>query len=188
MDSVQLRYALINSVNVSTTVCAKNQLSEINSSEFAIICNNQSSDERGMHWLAFYKDKEGLEFFDSFGMDLQFYGVEFVKFASKHGKTVKTSTEQYQSNNSNLCGGYCLYFLIQRNNGLLYESIINTFSLNNTKLNDFTVKKFVCTNFIFPKFSKCGISCNGKCSKSFNSYCFQKNNHCQRVSQDLISE
>lgn len=52
MNSLQLRYALINSMNLFIAVCAKDQLDSINSKTFAIISNNQSSNEAGMHWLA----------------------------------------------------------------------------------------------------------------------------------------
>ena len=187
MDSVQLRYALLNSLKIPIAVCAKDQLKQITYANFAIICNNQFSYEVGQHWLAFYKQNDVVEFFDSFGMPIEFYGPEFKKFVTKHGKNEIQSQSQFQSNASNLCGGYCLYFLIKRaNQNLSYNQIISGFSLTNQKLNDSIIRKFVQRNFIFPKFSKCGVDCLANCSKHINSYCLQKNKHCNRVFNNLL--
>ena len=189
MNSLQLRYALINSMNLFIAVCAKDQLDSINSKTFAIISNNQSSNEAGMHWLAFYKETESsvLEFFDSFGMPLSFYGKEFQDFALRNEKKVRQSSSQFQSNSSNLCGGYCLYFLINRNRGLSYDKILKKFNSENTLVNDKIVSNFVKTNLYFPKCSKCGIECSGKCANSLSAVCIQKNRHCVRVFQTIRS-
>ena len=120
-------------------------------------------------------------------MPVDFYGPEFLNFASKHGKNITQSNSQFQSNASRLCGGYCLYFLIKRvNQNLSYQKVIKSFSLTNLKLNDFVIQTFVKIHFIFPKFSKCGKDCNGNCYKHLNSYCVQQNKQCHRVYNQLI--
>ena len=86
MDSYQLRYALLYSLPIFTAVCAKDQLKLLNpSSTFAVVCNNESSTERGMHWVCFFKNSNTnvIEFFDSYGMGIDFYDKSFREFCSR---------------------------------------------------------------------------------------------------------
>lgn len=143
MNSDELRDKLILK-NIHTYVCAKDQLSNITTCDFAVICNNEYSFEKGQHWLAFYKSKHQkyVDFFDSFGLPIEFYGKEFNTFIEYHGGFVRYNNKQLQSNNSNYCGEYCLYFLFKRNSGILFGNIFKSFSSNN-KTNDKIVNSFV---------------------------------------------
>jgi hypothetical protein len=188
MDSQQLRYVLLQSINLHTAVCAKDQLPLIKSKTFAVICNNENSDQPGMHWCCFLKlEDECLEFFDSFAMPLKFYGVEFTKFAKQNGKTVKLSNFPYQSDLSNLCGAYCLYFLIQRARKFSFEEVVNKFSTSDRTFNDHIISDFISKNIHFPKFSKCGVTCAGHCLKDLGAVCVQQSKRCYRLQQHLKS-
>lgn len=187
MNSLQLRYALLTYIEFPTIVCAIDQLHLIQSKDFFLICNNQPSTESGMHWVSFCKINKNLEFFDSFGLPIQYYGTLFSEFVERHGGKVKQCYHQFQSDSSDLCGGYCLYFLISRAREYSYENIIESFSTTNTKLNDWKINLFIKHNLIFPKFSKCGQICEGKCLANLSSVCIQKNNKCSRISHTIKS-
>lgn len=151
MNSFEIRDKLSFLKNIHTYVCAKDQLINIKSCDFAVVCNNESSYLSGQHWLAFYKSKgqKYIDFFDSFGLPIEFYGLEFISFINSHGGFVRYNNEQLQSNLSNYCGMYCLYFLFHRHAGVTFVNILNNFNLNK-KSNDMIVKKFwdemLCSN------------------------------------------
>lgn len=188
MNSIQLRYSLLKLVDIPTTVCAIDQLQVVKKEPFAIICNNQRSTMPGMHWISFYKNNCDLEFFDSFGMPVEFYGKEFHTFITRFGKKVNQSFTQFQSDSSNLCGGYGLYFLINRDRGKTYNQILSSFSPLNTRTNDLKIKSFTKQNIIFPKFAKCGTICSARCLHNLSSVCLQESRHCKRLSRELVQE
>lgn len=143
MNSFELRDKLLFFKNIHAYVCAKDQLINIKSSDFAVVCNNEYSYQNGQHWLAFFKTKKQkyIDFFDSFGLPIEFYGFEFVSFVNEHGGLVRYNNHQLQSNLSNYCGMYCLYFLFQRYADISFVNILRTFT-NNKNSNDIVVKEF----------------------------------------------
>jgi hypothetical protein len=192
MDSFQLRYALIKSIDGKTIVCALDQLKHIKENNFYIIFNNQTSNQPGMHWLALYKaqDSEEIEFFDSFAMPVWFYGDQLLNFCQSKAKSLKYSIHQYQSNLSDACGKYCVYFLSRRYSGESFNEILNSFSMYDLRHNDNIVETYINDNFKFPSFSDCEAACKKECAKQgidFSSVCIQKNHHCLRISQYLES-
>ena len=117
MDSFQLRYALLRSLPMFTAVCASDQLKFFNKQDsFAVIVNNEPSNENGMHWICFFKEPHSniVEFFDSYGMNISFYPSTILNFCRKHASKIRYNTIQFQSNLSDYCGHYCLWFLIHR--------------------------------------------------------------------------
>jgi hypothetical protein len=187
MDSQQLRYVLLNFVNCASVVCSIDQLKSLSDEPKAIICNNQPSYQSGMHWVCFYRaDKNScVEFFDSFAMSLSFYGPEFIQFVQNSGKTLRVSNFQYQSNVSDLCGAYCLNFLIHRSKGLSFDQIVTEFSTSDLDVNDRIISNFVLKNLHFPKFSECGVTCSGNCLQNLGSVCVQTNKRCVRLQRKL---
>ena len=69
-----------------------------------IICNYQSEDERGTHWIAMFKSKTKSFYFDSFGLPLLKEAQDFLK----HGVY---STFELQKINQNFCGQLSLWVL-----------------------------------------------------------------------------
>lgn len=92
-------------------VYAKDKLPLIDKVPAGLIMNNQSSDKEGEHWLAIYFDKRGnCEFFDSFGKSPRFYGIH--KYLKSYSHKVIFNRKTIQSNFSEYCGFYCIFFLI----------------------------------------------------------------------------
>ena len=97
----------------------------------AIIVNTDKSTEPGMHWLALYQDREALEFFDSYGQSPDFYGFSFTN--------VKWNNIPLQSITSNVCGAYCIYYILKRCQGYSMYSIIEKLC----NMSDFMMYQFV---------------------------------------------
>lgn len=186
MDSYQLRYALLCSIEGFTAVCAIDQLKLIKEDSFSVICNNQTSTEPGMHWVCFRKSKgtDLVEYFDSFALPINMYPKRMLSFCRERGKSIKYSQIQYQSNFSDACGDYCLNFLIKRSMAYNYEDIVNEFSETQLTSNDNLVKQFVAINFKFPSFSNCEQVCQKECMKrgiDLNGVCTQTSKHCTKI-------
>lgn len=65
----------------------------------------------GTHWVAYHKNKQHKEYFDSFG-NLQ-PPLELVKYL---GSDIEYNYKQHQKYNSFNCGHLCLKFLYEINN------------------------------------------------------------------------
>ena len=94
----------------------------------------------GRHWLALYQHwNGGLEVFDSFGMNPQFYDI-VGKFPE--ASVITYSSKQLQSMNSSVCGLYCLYYCYYKARGYALEDIVSVFS-NDRSSNDAFVRDMV---------------------------------------------
>ena len=98
------------------------------------ISNTDTSRGPGKHWVAFYFPKRGpYEYFDSLGNSPNYYGVGFEKILNKK---YLMSTGHLQQSTSNVCGLYCVYYVIKRYQGNTLKDIIKEFDLCNKKQND----------------------------------------------------
>lgn len=77
------------------------------------IVNLDSSEGPGTHWVAYYKNKSFVQYFDSFG-NLK-PPKEVVSYL---GKNITYNYTQYQTYDSVICGHLCLYFLFSHANTL----------------------------------------------------------------------
>jgi hypothetical protein len=154
MNSNQLRAILSQHIPESfqSGVYACDQLADIQRSTFAIILNSDISTGPGVHWLAIYKDNTNLEFFDSFGKPIAYYAnSKFIKtFLQQYGNKVILNHQQLQSPLTNVCGQYCIYYLVNRINNVTLTNIVNNFSFSNLIKNDDKVENFVRNNFMVP--------------------------------------
>ena len=82
-----------------------------------IICNYQSEDERGTHWVAMFKSKKKSFYFDSFGLPILKAAQDFLE----HGVY---STFELQKINQTFCGQLSLWVLYRLNAGEDYYDII----------------------------------------------------------------
>lgn len=73
------------------------------------IVNLDSSTGPGTHWVAYYKDKNYTEYFDSFG-NLQ-PPREIIQYL---GDNIKYNYNVYQNYDSIICGHLCLQFLFSK--------------------------------------------------------------------------
>jgi hypothetical protein len=74
------------------------------------IFNTQPSGESGQHWLGLFINEKGYaNFFDSFGNSESYFGLESYLFKNTNGWT---SNQKRIQGSSDLCGIYCLLFLV----------------------------------------------------------------------------
>lgn len=106
-----------------------------------LICNTDTHDRSGEHWIAMYIGHNG-EYFDSFAQDVP---VTFARYMNKYCSTWKCNEQKLQSVISSFCGHYCVFYCLFKYLGYDMNSILNCFS-DDTALNDLLVHNFVCQN------------------------------------------
>ena len=111
----------------------------------ACICNIDTHDKPGRHWVALYKNGKTCEFFDSYGKPPLEYSRLFKAFYGNN--TVLFNSIDLQSENTNVCGYYSLFYLILRMRGYSMKDILNHFDVNNTLNNDLLVYKLITNAF-----------------------------------------
>jgi len=115
----------------------------------AFVANVDPSKQPGSHWCAFYftRDKRG-EFFDSYGQEPQEYTQAFQDFLNRNSIVWTYNHRCLQSLDSNVCGHYCLYYLLNRCRDINMKKVVDRFTLNK-KLNDTFVFHFIVKHFSF---------------------------------------
>ena len=113
------------------------------------IVNADNHLQPGTHWVAFYfPSRDTLEFFDSFGRLPLFYNRHFSEYSKRYTHNI-VNRRKLQSYSSNVCGFYCLFFLLQRLQHVSMNKFVNMFSFN-VYFNDTFVFDFISNIF-----SKC---------------------------------
>ena len=102
------------------------------------IANTDDHTRPGRHWIAFFQPQPGLiECYDSYGHKPDYYGPWFTRWLQKHPTTtLMWNNRQIQSDTSNTCGLYCLYFLRQRLMGYSMTNIVQRFNFSDAREND----------------------------------------------------
>ena len=92
-----------------------------------IICNTDPASQPGEHWICIYVDHYGVgEYFDSFGLPPLF--KEFKKYLTEYCVSWIFNDKTIQSITSNVCGLYCMYYLIMRSKGFTMRELMKVFS------------------------------------------------------------
>jgi len=113
---------------------------------YGFIANTDEHTKPGKHWCAFYfPNRLTVEYLDSYGMPIEYFNHYFPEYVKKCSNVIFNS-KQLQSVNSDVCGMYCLYFMIKRLNGVSFYDFINSFS-NDLNFNDFEVYNYFSTVF-----------------------------------------
>ena len=111
---------------------------------YFLIFNTDTSDKKGQHWLALYKEKKNIFCFDSIGIDdnkkdlLEKYckikGIDEIHF----------NETQFQLLTTDTCGKFVIYFLIQKayNNDLTYNELLEEIFKVNQLENEILVQRF----------------------------------------------
>ncbi len=119
-----------------------------------IIVNTDSDDQPGTHWCAIYFRGDGrAEFFDSYGNPPGFYNNYFVQCLLRNSKSYVYNAERLQTNGSNVCGQYCLFYLMLRLRGKTMRDIVTQFRdypNNDYYVYDFIAKTFPCCVSYYP--------------------------------------
>ena len=141
MNTLQIERLLRNE-KIFKKVCAFDQL-EKPVFPSAYVINSDPSNEPGEHWIAVYFDKRGRgEYFDSYGLAPAFVGLEFYMDAySLAGWIYNRKT--LQALFSNVCGHYCVYYILFRCRGVPMHTIVSDFTSNLTG-NNSSISRFIC--------------------------------------------
>jgi len=116
-------------------VFSRDQLPETLARGYFYVVNSANYNVPGEHWLGIYVNENAVEFMDSFGKDPETYGIE-IEYP------LIMNARQLQSNNSDTCGDYVMYFLYFRSLDLDFACILASFQ-DNTYENDVMVRNFV---------------------------------------------
>ena len=86
---------------------------QIKKNECGII-NLDSQIGSGSHWIVYRNGDKYSVYFDSFGLKMP---EEVKKYLTTSNKPIVYSGDEIQERDSVLCGYWCLYFLLERQNG-----------------------------------------------------------------------
>lgn len=111
-------------------VFPSDMLPVISSYPAGVICNEDPSNSKGSHWLAFYVTKTLVEFFDSYGRDP--FSICFPKsFGDFIGqKQCVYNEKMLEGIFDKTCGEFAIYFTCNRAKGFSFENIIRSFSVD----------------------------------------------------------
>ena len=84
-------------------------------------------------WCFIFQNEDDTIFFYSLGRIPEEYGVGFEKILNK--KYIMNN-KQLQHNTSNLCGLYCIYYIMKRSHGNSLKKIVSEFNPRRKKQND----------------------------------------------------
>jgi hypothetical protein len=148
MDTLQIYSFLHNlcknrDVSFDVIPCDGLETLKITKYPVLLVCNDQGHKEPGRHWTAFFITKKCIEFFCSYGMGINYYNSYFKNFVKN--KIVLENKVQLQSEGTNVCGQYAIFFLYKRLKGCCRMSLYCNFSPD-TRKNDRQVQKFVRIN------------------------------------------
>ena len=91
----------------------KDELKELNKNKklpIYIVCNYQSTINKGTHWVSLYKDVKNSYYFDSYGIDVIKEAIDFLGHGIYNTFKIQKLGEEY-------CGQLALYVLYCLYNG-----------------------------------------------------------------------
>ena len=103
------------------------------------IYNLEPSYARGSHWTSTYVTNNVINYFDSFGIPPF---QELVDHAKRKNLTLLHQDQQLQNLYTATCGWFCLYFLNEMNKGVDYFDLLQVFSSDTYKNEEFIEKYF----------------------------------------------
>jgi len=130
-------------------VCALDELpSTRNQNERIYIVNTEDSTMPGEHWVAIYLEGDIGYFFDPMGKELEEYDPLIKAFIEENTDCWDENyPEQYQPDDSDLCGEYCLYFALCMCMGEPYERLKKHFNLHYLGANDHMIVSAMSTYY-----------------------------------------
>lgn len=158
MNTKQIWNALSRNENTNNFfdgVFSIDTLKEIKEKPKLIICNTDPSSKPGEHWVLFFFNDNYVEFYDSYGNDISYYGTEFINFIKKFVSLYELTNIQTQPDNTSLCGYYCLYYALLRCKNYSMKEIINNMIKNVKNIKDIVMKNFYICNYSSCKFLQC---------------------------------
>ena len=90
------------------------------------IVNLNRSDQRGSHWVCYYKKGLNRIYFDSFGQITPIEIQKYLKRKKEQGLgVIKRNTDIVQPINTRICGHLCLFVLKALSSGWSFQQILN---------------------------------------------------------------
>ena len=110
----------------------------------AFIVNTDADSKPGTHWCAMYFTGDGqMEYWDSYGLPPQ--NQYFRTAISNNSRSSIYNPIKLQNDSSDVCGQFCLFYLMMRLRGHMLTEIVETF--NYYPNNDYFVYKFILEAF-----------------------------------------
>ena len=151
MNTAQIAYALEHDPKTSKKFCGVFPSDKLPQTIDKYLCgfvaNTNPSTKPGKHWFSIHlsSPRKG-SWFDSDGKQAEFYGAAFTNFLEKHPDVWDVNERKLQSDWSDVCSRYCIFFLSHRARRYSMNKIVQLFG-NDTVLNDSKVLWFVKTHF-----------------------------------------
>ena len=123
-----------------------------------IICNTDPSDKPGKHWVLFFFKGKSVDFYDSLGQDINYYGSLFLDFIKNFAHDYKQCIRRTQLIDNDLCGHYCLYYALCKCNGDSMEKIIDSMVSSDHVIDVVNKNFYICTPYNCPLLQQC-IEC-----------------------------
>ena len=89
---------------------------------YAMIVNTDINNLPGKHWLAIYATRTHLEVFDPLALELPGYLKRWI--LNRYGSRWTTNQIAYQHMFSDLCGAYCIWYLMKRHRALSMDQVL----------------------------------------------------------------
>ena len=108
------------------------------------ICNTDKSDGNGIHWFCFVRISKTIECFDSLGINPQKKNILEQKCQFKNVTNIHFNQTVFQKNDTNSCGLFTIYFIIERmfNLDLEFEELLEEIFSEDLDTNEREVQKF----------------------------------------------
>ena len=139
-------------------IYSSDTLKEIVDKPDLIICNTDPSNKPGEHWVLFFFRDGSVDFFDSLGRDIKYYGSVFLDFIANFVDNYKQCIKRMQPIQSDLCGQYCLYYAFAACNGFPMEEIVHNIPNYEYVVNFVNKNYYIC-----PKYECCLLQCCNLC-------------------------
>ena len=139
-------------------IYSSDTLKEITQKPKLIICNTDPSNKPGKHWVLFFFSENSVDFFDSLGRDIKYYGSVFLDFIANFVSNYKQCLRRTQPIKSDLYGQYCLYYAFAKSNRLCMEEIIS-----NLPNYEYVVNLVNRIYYICPKYECSLVQCCNLC-------------------------
>ena len=123
MNSSQINDILCRFCHNFGGVFPANRFDKMANSSFYIL-NTDNEWGRGIHWVSFYINNRICEFFDSMGKPPSYYYPEWHEFLIEKSGIYVYNDLGFQSKNSNICGEYCILYIILRSHGVDLGTLI----------------------------------------------------------------
>ena len=106
----------------------------------SFVVNTDKSDQPGEHWFGIFVPRRGqVEYFDSYGRPPQHR--EVLTFLRLNGNKFKYNMKRIQSNESQNCGQFTLFFIYFRSKGYTMDQYMKLYSNIDYQYNDQIIEK-----------------------------------------------